>query len=63
MATHIATAAEEQASVTSEITRNTQGIRDVSNEFSMEAKDAAEQAARLSALSHELESEIRRFKV
>ncbi len=63
MATHIATAAEEQASVTSEITRNTQGIRDVSNEFSIEAKDAAEQAARLSSLSHELESEIRRFKV
>ena len=31
MATQIASAAEEQASVTSEITRNTEGIRDVSN--------------------------------
>ncbi|MDC0612346.1 methyl-accepting chemotaxis protein [Vibrio sp.] len=63
MATHIASAAEEQASVTSEITRNTEGIRDVSNAFSAEAKDAAEQAVRLSSLSQELESEIRRFKV
>ncbi|MDP5253509.1 methyl-accepting chemotaxis protein, partial [Vibrio sp. HB161653] len=33
MATQIASAAEEQASVTSEITRNTQGIRDVSTEL------------------------------
>lgn len=63
MATHIATAAEEQASVTSEITRNTHGIRDVSNEFSIEAQDTAEQAAKLSSLSYELEAEIRRFKV
>lgn len=63
MATHIASAAEEQASVTSEITRNTQGIRDVSNEFATEAQETSEQAARLSSLSYELESEVRRFKV
>ncbi|MGR4990100.1 methyl-accepting chemotaxis protein [Vibrio sp. WZ-1] len=63
MATQIASAAEEQASVTSEITRNTEGIRDVSNELSSEAQHAAEQAAQLSELSHELEQEINRFKL
>jgi len=63
MATQIASAAEEQASVTSEITRNTEGIRDVSNELADEAHQAAEQAAQLSELSHELENEIRRFKL
>lgn len=63
MATQIASAAEEQASVTSEITRNTVGIRDVSFELAEEANVAAEQAVKLSNLSHELESEIRRFKL
>ena len=63
MATQIASAAEEQASVTSEITRNTEGIRDVSNDLALEAHSAAEQAAQLSELSHELENEIRRFKL
>nr|WP_158162839.1 methyl-accepting chemotaxis protein [Vibrio mimicus] len=63
MATQIASAAEEQASVTSEITRNTVGIRDVSNDLAQEAHSAAEQAAELSELSHELEREIRRFKL
>lgn len=63
MATQIASAAEEQASVTSEITRNTVGIRDVSNELADEAHDAADQAAQLSELSHELEQEIQRFKL
>ena len=63
MATQIASAAEEQASVTSEITRNTVGIRDVSFELAEEANVAAEQAVKLSELSHELESEIRRFKL
>lgn len=63
MATQIASAAEEQASVTSEITRNTEGIRDVSNDLALEAHSAAEQAAQLSELSHELENEIRCFKL
>jgi len=63
MATQIASAAEEQSSVTSEITRNTEGIRDVSNELAVEAGDAAKQAAELSNLSHELEQEISRFKL
>ncbi|WP_114767154.1 methyl-accepting chemotaxis protein [Vibrio rhodolitus] len=63
MATQIASAAEEQASVTSEITRNTIGIRDVSQDLADEANEAAEQAAQLSQLSYELESEIKRFKL
>lgn len=63
MAMQIASAAEEQASVTTEVTRNTSGIRDVSNELAVEAHDAAQQAAQLSELSHELEHEISRFKL
>ncbi|CAG21206.1 methyl-accepting chemotaxis protein [Photobacterium profundum] len=63
MATQIASAAEEQSSVTAEITRNTEGIRDVSNELAVEADQAAQQAAELSNLSHELQQEINRFKL
>ena len=63
MATQIASAAEEQASVTSEITRNTVGIRDVSQDLAEEAHSAAAQASQLSELSHELENEIQRFKL
>ncbi len=63
MATQIATAAEEQASVTEEITRNTQGIRDVSDELAKEAQEASQQAELLSSLSKELQQEINRFKL
>ncbi|MBA5763592.1 methyl-accepting chemotaxis protein [Vibrio sp. 404] len=63
MAMQIASAAEEQASVTAEITRNTVGIRDVSLELATEATDAAQQATQLSQLSYELENEINRFKL
>ncbi|MGC9491313.1 methyl-accepting chemotaxis protein, partial [Vibrio genomosp. F10] len=63
MATQIASAAEEQATVTSEISRNTVGIRDVSNELAEEAHQAAIQAGELSALSNELQNEIGRFKL
>lgn len=61
MATQIASAAEEQSSVTNEITRNTEGIRDVSNDLAVEANEAAKQAAELSNLSYELQQEINRF--
>ena len=63
MATQIASAAEEQASVTNEITRNTEGIRDVSNELSIEAQQTSDKAANLSKLSNELEQEINHFKL
>ena len=60
MATQIATTAEEQASVTEEITRNTQGIRDVADGL---ANEASHQAALLSELSKELQNEINHFKL
>ena len=63
MATQIASAAEEQALVTSEITRNTEGIRNVSNELAEDAHEAQAQAASLSDLSHQLDNEIKRFKL
>lgn len=63
MAVQIASAAEEQTSVTSEITRSMEGIRDVSNDFAQEAQEAANQAAELSNLSVELQQEINRFKL
>ncbi|ELR63420.1 Methyl-accepting chemotaxis protein [Photobacterium marinum] len=63
MATRIASAAEEQSSVTTEITRNTAGIRDVANLLATEADEAAQQAAKLSLLSQELQQEIGQFKL
>lgn len=63
MATQIASAAEEQAFVTAEITRNSESIRDVSQEFATEADEAAKQAAILSDLSNNLKQEINRFKL
>lgn len=63
MATQIATAAEEQSTVTAEITRNTEAVRDVSHELTQETEQAAEQASHLSDLSEELREEINRFKL
>lgn len=63
MAVQIASAAEEQTSVTSEITRSMEGIKDVSNDFAQEAQEAANQAAELSNLSVVLQQEINRFKL
>ncbi|RXJ73872.1 methyl-accepting chemotaxis protein [Veronia nyctiphanis] len=61
MATQIASAAEEQSLVTSEITRNTQGIKDASDQLAEEASTAATQATELSNLSGQLNKEISRF--
>lgn len=63
MATQIAAAAEEQSSVTAEITRNTEAVRDVSHELTNETQQAAVQASQLSDLSEELKQEINRFKL
>ncbi len=63
MAVQIASAAEEQSSVTAEITRSMEGIRDVSQDFAQEAQEAAAQAAELSNLSVELQNEINQFKL
>ncbi|GEM75168.1 methyl-accepting chemotaxis protein [Vibrio sagamiensis] len=63
MATQIASAAEEQAVVTQEITHNTESISEVSYKLSSESQQASEQASKLSNLSFELEQEINRFKL
>ncbi|WP_421254322.1 methyl-accepting chemotaxis protein [Aeromonas sp. 600948] len=63
MATQIAAAAEEQTSVTSEISRNTENIRHVSQALAEQANQEAAQAAELKALTERLEQEIGRFRL
>ena len=63
MATQIAAAAEEQTSVTSEISRNTENIRHVSQELAEQAGEEAAQAAELKSLTERLEQEIGRFRL
>ncbi|HEA3200284.1 TPA: methyl-accepting chemotaxis protein [Aeromonas veronii] len=63
MATQIAAAAEEQTSVTGEISRNTENIRHVSQELAEQANQEAAQAAELKALTERLEQEIGRFRL
>ncbi|MGU5888679.1 methyl-accepting chemotaxis protein [Aeromonas hydrophila] len=63
MATQIAAAAEEQTSVTSEISRNTENIRHVSQELAERANQEAAQAAELKGLTERLEQEIGRFRL
>ncbi|BEE11135.1 MULTISPECIES: methyl-accepting chemotaxis protein [Aeromonas] len=63
MATQIAAAAEEQTSVTSEISRNTENIRHVSQELAEQANQEAAQAAELKGLTERLEQEIGRFRL
>ncbi|MBQ4670757.1 methyl-accepting chemotaxis protein [Aeromonas dhakensis] len=63
MATQIAAAAEEQTSVTSEISRNTENIRHVSQELAEQANQEAAQATELKGLTERLEQEIGRFRL
>ncbi|ENY71660.1 methyl-accepting chemotaxis protein [Aeromonas diversa] len=63
MVTHIAAAAEEQTSVTAEISRNTENIRCVAQQFAEQARDEAEQAAVLKRLTEQLASEVGRFRL
>lgn len=63
MAIQIATAAEEQTSVTSEINRNTESIRTVSESLSTEAQAAKAQAQELANLAASLQQEVGRFKL
>lgn len=63
MATQIASAAEEQSSVTAEISRNTEGVQEVANQMAQEALEAAKQAENLKALADQLELEVRRYKL
>ncbi len=63
MATQIAAAAEEQTSVTGEISRNTENIRHVSQTLAAQAGEEAAQAAQLKSLTERLEQEIGRFRL
>jgi methyl-accepting chemotaxis protein len=63
MATQIAAAAEEQTSVTGEISRNTDNIRHASEALAEQASLEAAQAAELKALTERLEQEVGRFKL
>lgn len=63
MATQIASAAEEQSLVTSDINSNTESVREVSDQLASDAIDAVQQAKELHALANELEKEIARFKL
>ena len=63
MATQIAAAAEEQTSVTGEISRNTENIRHVSQALAAQAGEEAAQAAQLKSLTERLEQESGRFRL
>lgn len=63
MATQIATAAEEQTSVTQDISSNTENIRFVASELADEINAGVEQAGRLSQLAHAVNTEVSRFKI
>ena len=63
MAMQIASAAEEQNIVTTEISKNSLSIQDISNRLSDEANKTAEGAESLAQLADRLEHQIARFKV
>ena len=63
MTAQIATACEEQSSVTEEIARNISDIRDLSNEAAQTSEQSAEASQRLSELSHGLSKLVGRFRV
>jgi methyl-accepting chemotaxis protein len=63
MAAQIATACEEQSSVTEEIARNISDIRDLTNEAALTSEQSTQASARLSELSHGLAQLVGRFRV
>ncbi|WP_372239626.1 methyl-accepting chemotaxis protein [Pseudomonas sp. L-22-4S-12] len=63
MAAQIATACEEQSSVTEEIARNISDIRDLSNEAALTSEQSTQASARLSELSSGLAQLVGRFRV
>lgn len=63
MAAQIATACEEQSSVTEEIARNISDIRDLSNEAALTSEQSTQASARLSELSNGLAQLVGRFRV
>lgn len=63
MAAQIATACEEQSSVTEEIARNISDIRDLSNEAAQTSEQSTRASQHLSELSHGLAQLVGRFRV
>ncbi len=63
MAAQIATACEEQSSVTEEIARNISDIRDLSNEAAQTSEQSTRASQHLSELSHRLAQLVGRFRV
>ena len=63
MAMQIASAAEEQNIVTTDISQNSESIQDISHRLSAEANKTAEGAESLAQLADRLEQQIARFKV
>lgn len=63
MAIQIASAAEEQSSVTEEVSRNTQAIKDVSDQLSQEAATSLTRAQELNHISSHLNQQVSSFKI
>ena len=63
MAAQIATACEEQSSVTEEIARNISDIRDLSNDAADNSADSMQASRQLSTLSQNLAELVGRFRV
>ncbi len=63
MSAQIATAAEQQTQVTDEINRNTECIRDVSEEFLNESEAGAQQAMQLKELAKGMNELLNKFKL
>ncbi|USR41625.1 methyl-accepting chemotaxis protein [Ectopseudomonas hydrolytica] len=63
MAAQIATACEQQSSVTEEIARNISDIRDLSNEAAQTSEQSTQASQRLSELSTDLAQLVGRFRV
>jgi methyl-accepting chemotaxis protein len=63
MATQIAAAAEEQSLVTSDINKNTESVRELSEELATEALEGVQDSKALHSLVKDLEAQISRFKL
>lgn len=63
MATQISSAAEEQRAVTDEVSRNTQAIKDVSDDLAVDADRSREIAVDLKNISGELHKQVGMFRI
>ncbi|ENM6579306.1 methyl-accepting chemotaxis protein [Vibrio fluvialis] len=63
MALQIASAAEEQRAVSEDISRNTQGIKDASDDLAYQAQQSSESAREMHSAADAMRHEISRFKV